>query len=85
MQFQGRTFHNETVELDGNDYDRCDIQHCTLIYRGGKIPSLTNSTVAHCQFTFEDSALNTIAFLRAFYQGGFHPIVDDVFNNIRTP
>jgi hypothetical protein len=32
MKFQNRTFRNEVVELDGNEFDVCDIQYCTLIY-----------------------------------------------------
>jgi hypothetical protein len=84
MQYQGKTFRNATVELDGNEFEGCDIQHCTLVYRGGKVPLLANSTVEHCQFTFEDSALNTMILLRLLYHGGFQPVVDSFLNDIRT-
>ena len=73
-----------TVDLDGNEFDGCVIQDCTLMYRGGEVPALTNCLVAYCQFAFDGSALNTIDFLRAFYRGGFQPVIDDVFQSIRT-
>jgi hypothetical protein len=84
MQYQGKTFRNDTVELDGNEFEGCDIHHCTLVYRGGKVPLLANSTVADCQFTFEGSALNTMILLRLLYHGGFQPVVESFLNDIRT-
>jgi hypothetical protein len=88
MRHQGKTFRNKVVELDGNEFDGCDIQQCTLIYRGGGGGvKFINSTVAYNKLTFEDNAANTINFLRDFYHGGFHdaiqPVIDDILNNVR--
>jgi hypothetical protein len=87
MQFKNRTFRNERVELDGNEFHGCDIQHCTLVYQGGGGPLLDSCTIAHNQFVFEESAGNTINFLRDFYHGGFQdaiqPVIDHILNNVR--
>lgn len=84
MQYQGTKFRYETVELDGNEFDGCDIQHCTLIYRGGEIPLLANSIIAHCKFHLEDGAVNTLRFLYLLYHCGFQPVAEDFLNGIRT-
>ena len=82
--FQNTTFRNETVDLDGNEFHGCDIQDCLLIYRGGELPVLVNCVIAQCDFAFDESARNTIAFFRAFYRGGFQPVIDEIFHSIRT-
>ena len=79
-----RTRRNEIIDLDGNEFHGCDIQHCILIYRGGELPVLMNCAVAQCDFAFDEHARNTIDFFRVFYRGGFQAVIDELFHSIRT-
>jgi hypothetical protein len=84
MKYQGQPFSNRTVELDGNEYDGCDFQNCTMIYRGGEIPSFTNCSFGSPNFIFEDSAQNVLVFLQLLYHGGFQSFIEATFDNIRA-
>ena len=84
MKYQGETFINTTIELDGNEYDGCDFKNCTIIYRGGELPSLANCSFGSPNFIFEDSAQNTLVFLRLLYHGGLQPFIEVTFDNIRA-
>ena len=57
MLYQDRTFENETLELDGNDYVRCRFRGCTMIYRAsGPGFTLTDSILGDTAFQYEDAA-----------------------------
>jgi hypothetical protein len=84
MQFQGKTFCNETIELDGNEYDGCRFENCQLIYRASAPMILTNCSFLGFTITLEGAAANTLDFLTALYHGGFQPALEQTFHNIRT-
>ena len=68
--FSDKNFEDETVNLDGNTYLRCNFTRCTIIYSGGEIPKL-----AHCNFTgeswrFEGAAERTLILLQEFSRSG---------------
>ena len=72
----GSRFENETVEVDGQDFDTCAFVDCTLVYRGGEQPRLSNNTFVSCGWRLEDAALRTIAYLVVLYASGGSSIVD---------
>lgn len=37
MRYEDRTFEDETITLDGNEFYRCAFKRCTLIYSGGNV------------------------------------------------
>ena len=53
------------VELDGNTFIECEFKDAQLTYRGGMAPSFANCRFTNARFNFEDSAANTVNFLRA--------------------
>jgi hypothetical protein len=82
--FQSTTFRNEKVELDGNEFYDCKFENCHLIYRGAAAMKLTNPLLLGSSFVFEDGARLTIDFIKVLYQNGFMPIIEELFDNIRT-
>lgn len=84
MKYLGTKFRNETVELDGNEYDGCRFENCHLIYRGTAPMTLTNCSFLGFTIALEDAAAHTLDFLTALYHGGFQSNIEQTFNNIRT-
>jgi hypothetical protein len=70
MKSIGSLFENSDVELDGNEFDRCQFIRCRLNYRGGSLPKISNSAITRCSYTLLDSARNTIDFLRVLHASG---------------
>ena len=82
--FTGSTFTNATIELDGNTYSGCIIDHCQLIYRGGELPSIVNCAVSNSRFIFSDAALRTLQYLGALRSGGFKDVADGVIKDLES-
>jgi hypothetical protein len=70
-------FENSDVELDGNEFDRCELVGCRLNYRGGEFPKISNSIITGCSFILLDAAQRTIEFLRALHASGDTGPVND--------
>src|SRR5262245_33892330 len=84
MRREGETFRNADIELDGVEFVECIFENCTFIYRGEETTSITGCLVEDdCSFNFEDAASNTLYFLSVLYAGGFHPVVEGLFDEIR--
>jgi hypothetical protein len=78
------TFTNTSLEIDGNAYLDCVIDHCVLIYRGGDLPSFSGCQISHNTFRFEDAALRTITFLGVLNANGFQDVVQDFVRSIQS-
>lgn len=85
--FQGRTFTDQRIALDGNEYESCTFKNVTLVYAGGALPAIRNCAFEQFNLAFEGAAENTLAFLRALSgpQSGFRPIVEGTFKAILEP
>ena len=83
MKHNGKTFANQRVELDGNEFVSCVFNDCEMVYAGGQPPVLDSCSFANPKFTFTGAASNTLSFIRAMYTGGFKPIVDGTIDSIR--
>jgi len=75
----GERFDNQTIELDGQDFDACTFVDCDLVYRGGDPPGLANSTFSGCRFRLDGAALRTIAFFQEMNACGGGVWVDSWF------
>ncbi len=81
--YQGRTFTNETVVLDGSDYRDCTFTDCVIVFHGTAAVSMNGVTTNNCRWTFEGAAGLTVKFLTALYQGGFSEMIEMTYENIR--
>jgi len=70
--FNKKTFSNETLNVDGNDYNQCTFRTCRLVYAGGPLPVFKDFNFDNCSFELKDAADRTIAFLNSVgqIQGG---------------
>ncbi|MBW9275969.1 MAG: hypothetical protein K1563_20015 [Candidatus Thiodiazotropha sp. (ex. Lucinisca nassula)] len=87
MKYQGNKFQNETVRIDGNEYQGCTFEGCVLEYAGGALPIMTNNSIGNSTFAFTDAASNTLEFMTAIYHGmgdGGKNLIDSTFQNIRS-
>jgi hypothetical protein len=86
MRVEGRTFTNETVDIDFNIFVRCHFDKCTLIYHGSGVVGLEGCSFSQVNWTLADGAANTIKFLTGLYHGageGGRNLVERTFDDIR--
>ncbi len=69
MEHVGETLTEQTITIDGNCYEECRFENCTLVYRGGVIPTIGKCHFQNCQWQFEDGAERTLLFLKQLYHG----------------
>jgi len=87
-EYLGKDFVNTTEVVDGNSYNTCSFNACTIIYRGGDIPTFSGCRLDRCVWQFEGPAERTLAFLKGIYSGmgpGARAMIEDLFQKIRTP
>lgn len=87
MKIERYTFTQQEIRMDGVEFVDCTFVNCTLVYAGGPPPSIVNCTFDSINWSFTESAGNTIQFLGAIYQGfgeGGQELVEQLFENIRT-
>lgn len=82
--FEDCELKDRPVELDGNTFRNCLIDHCVLTYRGGDLPNIVGCTITNNRIKFEDSALRALLLLSALYAGGMQDFVEGIIQDIRT-
>ena len=85
-RFVNQTFDNKTVLIDGNRYEGCTFNSCTIEFRAVELPTLGNCHFAGCRWSFDGPAANTIRFLTALYGNGdptLQSVVQQTLDNIR--
>ena len=85
MNYDNRSFRDESVELTGNRFHGCTFERCKLIYRGDISPTFHDNHFIDSVFVFADAAMRTIYFLSNIYHAGpgGHEVVEDTFQRIR--
>jgi hypothetical protein len=86
MRFEGRTFTNETVDIDFNLFVKCRFEKCTLVYHGYGVIGLDGCAFDQVTWSFAGAAANTLTFLRGLYHGageGGKALVERTFENLR--
>jgi hypothetical protein len=79
MTHTGQTLADTTVELDGNEFVDCTIERCTLVYRGGGLPSFRGGRVHDCTFSLQDAADRTVELLRSIKLVQGEQAIKDLF------
>jgi hypothetical protein len=82
--YDGIHYQDATVELDGNTFQNCTFDRCTMVYRGNDLPYLISSVFNNCQFRFDDAALRTITLLHRLYAAGAEKIVEEYIEMIKS-
>lgn len=82
---ENKLFRNQTITLDGNEYDRCRFETCVLQYQGLRPVVLNDNLMNDCQWSFKGPAANAVQFLSALHRSGNDGalLVEQTFNMIR--
>lgn len=65
MKITDRSYWNETIELDGNDFRRCTFTECKLVLRARWGVTMLECTFENCEWSFAGAAALVIKFLRS--------------------
>ena len=87
MKNQNKTFSNETIHMDFNEFDSCTFKDCTLVYHGFGPVSIVGCSFHNVKWTFADAASHTMNFLAGLYAGageGGKSLIESVFIDIRS-
>ena len=68
--YKDQKLTNDTVILDGNEFDYCEFDNCKMVYRGGELPRLQHCQFTRCTWHLEDAAQRSVLFLRSIYHSG---------------
>lgn len=82
-KFENQTFLNQSLVIDGNEYDRCKFIGCNIVFTGVQDVSLTHNSFDHCRWSLDGPAARTIQYMAALYAGGARELVEATFKNIR--
>ena len=79
--YQGNTYGNERMSIDGNEYHNCTFNDCELVYKGEEPPSFVRCSFNNIRMSFGDAAGRTVAFLQGMANpdSGLQQIVRDTF------
>jgi hypothetical protein len=86
MRYDNKTFFQETVEIDGNEYHGCTFSRSRLVYRGGPPVKMVECLIQDARWDLEGAAANTMRFLSDVYRfmgdEGVQ-MVESYFTNVR--
>jgi hypothetical protein len=88
MEISGKTVSHATEVIDGNQYNNCRFENCTMVYRGGEIPHITGCQFDNCSWQFDGAAERTLLFMRQLYHGmgsGGAQLVEATLEALRQP
>ncbi len=86
MKVTGKTFKNETIEIDFNGFSNCQFDGCTFVYHGYGEIGFDGCTFTNVSWTFAGAAANTLKFMQGLYHGageGGKNLIESTFTNIR--
>jgi hypothetical protein len=65
-----RTFEDETIRLDDNEFRDCKFNRCEISFAGGAIPVLDGNSFTDCSWRFDGAASRTLQFMTIFARSG---------------
>ncbi len=74
-----KSFTDERVLLDGNQFERCVFTRCSLVFNGTKEFSLDSNEFVHSKGVFFEGSASTLRMFHRIYHGQFRSMVEDVF------
>lgn len=83
---KGKTFRDQTIEIDGKHYVNCQFFGCKVIFFGYEPVKFEGCLFSHCEWVFDGPAENTLLFLSALHRGlGLEGanLVEGIFESIR--
>jgi hypothetical protein len=63
VEFHGRLFQDQRIEIDGGRFSDCIFVRCELVYAAKDEVALIRNDIHDCRWVFEDAAGATLRFL----------------------
>ena len=81
MKHVDKTFSGGEVEIDGEVFENCNFENCSLVYSGGATPQFTGCGFGELRVEFRGSANNTVNLLQAMASpnSGFQEAIRNTF------
>ena len=81
---KNKTIENQTIILDGNEFDHCELRDFALVFKGLEQVKLEHCRISGCTWKFEDAALRTVMMLKGLWHSGHagRDIVEAIFRNV---
>ncbi len=85
MNYAGKTFKNERVQLGGNIFHNCVFESCELVFDGQRSPTFKDNEFIDSVFVFTEEAVRTLYFLANIYHAGEggRVVIENTFDAIR--
>lgn len=64
-KFTDMRLTDQRIIVDGQLFENCVFDNCTLVYQGGPVPGFVRCSFNPPRFTFENQADNTLSFLKS--------------------
>lgn len=83
-EFKKKRFERTTVMLDGNRFENCEFNGCTVVFTGVADVHLTGSKFTDCNWRFDGPAARTAQFMGAMYRsgGGAQQLIDATIRDL---
>jgi len=82
MQF--KEFADQTITLDGEEYETCTFKGCRLVFAGGPVPMFYDCVFSECGWSLAGAAKKPIGFLASLWTSGNRALVEQIFSSIRS-
>ena len=86
MIFKDKTFKNEKIDIDFNQFSNCQFDGCTLVFHGYGVIGMDGCSFKDVNWTFDGAAAKTLQFLQGLYHGageGGKQLIELTFKDIR--
>lgn len=80
---ENQVFRDQSVEVDGKQFRKCNFRNARLSYAGGALPAFVDCKFSNVSLEFTQGAANTIAFLGGLKGRGFDIAIEQLTSAIR--
>ena len=83
MRAVNDTFTKNTIESDGGEFIDSTFVECKLVYHGGALPKIEQSTLDNSIFALRGATANTIEFIKLLWTLGERDAVESILADIK--
>jgi hypothetical protein len=82
--YRNAVITGQRVVLDGCKFTDCELHNCILVYKGGRLPVFSQSSLFNCSLLLEKSAARTLTLLSMVYPGLDDPTQSQLRTALKT-
>lgn len=82
--FKNKTFKNDEIVVDGNEYIDCRFDNCVLVFEGGEPPVFSGCRFSNIKIQLQGDASRTTSYLNKLFNNGLPAEVEQVLDDVKT-